>query len=216
MKAVEEANKGTLKTAKRQGLIQGAAVITDLTKEAQKRLDDSPQQDFRLGHHLVQIMLELPRPIHVKVGQYIGLWTYELGALSAFQTHPFMVTSWSEGKTKQLRLLVEPRNGWTKKLQKFSNDSWQVLFTGPCGVSLPTHDYSIVLLVASGLGLVAQIPYLKQLIHDKNASRTRTRRIHLVWQLESPGMFSIIFTRLRTYDIRSSYHFPGYIKRGSS
>ncbi|KAB5514931.1 hypothetical protein GE09DRAFT_1067114 [Coniochaeta sp. 2T2.1] len=100
-----------------------------------------------------------------------------------------MVTSWAEGETRHLRLLVEPRRGWTKKLLRYAKLSPEIacraLFTGPYGTSISTRNCAIVLLVASGVGIVAQIPYLKQLVHDYNACRTLTRRIHLIWHLET-------------------------------
>jgi len=190
--AVEmEVIKNVKKCADPRGVTGGTATITNLKDVAQRRLNEESKRTKGLvtilQHDILQIVLELPRPLHVKEGQYIGIWTHKLGMLSGLQVHPFMITSWSEGKTNKLRLLVEPRNGWTKKLLRYSDTPWRALFSGPYGVSVPTRDYAVVLLVASGLGLVAQIPYLKRLIHDHNARRTRARRIHLVWQLKTPG-----------------------------
>ncbi|KAH8745694.1 hypothetical protein F5883DRAFT_438663, partial [Diaporthe sp. PMI_573] len=54
------------------------------------------------------------------------------------------------------------------------------LFIGPYRISVPTRNYRIILLAASGLGIVAQLPYLKQLIHSYNTYQTYTRRIYLV------------------------------------
>jgi hypothetical protein len=88
-----------------------------------------------------------------------------------------MVTSWGEGETNRLRLFVEPRNGWTKKLLRYTRINrdgtpCRALFTRPYGINIPTRDCGILLLVASGPGIVAQIPYLKR--------RSRAHRIHLV------------------------------------
>jgi hypothetical protein len=46
-------------------------------------------------------------------------------------------------------------------------------------------------MVASGFGIAAQLPYLRQLIYGYNASKTRTRRVHLVWQLETLGKLEL-------------------------
>ena len=48
-------------------------------------------------------------------------------------------------------------------------------------------DYGSVLMVASGFGIVAHLPYLKALLEGYMASRVVTRRIHLVWQVNHPG-----------------------------
>ncbi|KAK3940987.1 hypothetical protein QBC46DRAFT_407684 [Diplogelasinospora grovesii] len=70
----------------------------------------------------------------------------------------------------------------TKKLLRYTRihrdgTPCRALFTGPYGINIPTRDCGILLLVASGLGIVAQIPYLKR--------RSRAYRIHLVWQLKT-------------------------------
>jgi len=190
---------------------EGNAVIVNLKDVVQERLNRELRLDkrIRLNHDIIQIVLELPRPVRVKEGQYIGLWIPAVGKFSFLQVHPFMVTSWSERNSKQLRLLVEPRHGWTKKLLRYARVNpdrtpCRALFTGPYGVSVPTRNYGIVLLVASGLGIVAQISYLKQLIHDYNACRARTRRIHLVWLLKTLGMLYISLAKLLAYSSRFS------------
>ncbi|CAG8974984.1 hypothetical protein HYALB_00011168 [Hymenoscyphus albidus] len=50
-------------------------------------------------------------------------------------------------------------------------NSW-VLFSGPYGKSVPMEDCENILMVASGFGIAAHLPYLKQLIHGYNARRS--------------------------------------------
>ncbi|CRG88114.1 hypothetical protein PISL3812_05141 [Talaromyces islandicus] len=45
--------------------------------------------------------------------------------------------------------------------------------------------YEGVVLVASGFGIAAAIPYLKKLVYSYNTSASRTRRVHLVWEVET-------------------------------
>ncbi|OAL42592.1 hypothetical protein IQ07DRAFT_525845 [Pyrenochaeta sp. DS3sAY3a] len=59
------------------------------------------------------------------------------------------------------------------------------LFTGPYGTSASVNRYETVVMVASGFGIAGQLPYLKKLIYGYNTCTTRTRRVHLVWQLET-------------------------------
>lgn len=61
------------------------------------------------------------------------------------------------------------------------------LFSGPHGLSAPLAEFETVLLMASGLGIVTQLSYLRHLIRGYNDFQVRTRRIHVVWQLESLG-----------------------------
>jgi NAD(P)H-flavin reductase len=156
----------------------------------------------------VKIRLHLSRHISVKAGQYIELWIPTISFGSLLQSHPFTVTSWSEQKQQYLDLLIEPRKGWTRKLldsgkeneellskrgnKEFASNlsglnSHLALFSGPHGISIQVADYETVLLVASGFGIASQLPYLRQLIYGYNACKTRSRRIHLVWQLETDG-----------------------------
>src|SRR5947208_2691041 len=76
------------------------------------------------------------------------------------------------------------------------------LFSGPHGTSAPVSDYETILMAASGFGMVAQLPYLKQLIYGYNARKTRTRRVHLVWQLETLGKVQLD----RSLQIKKAYN----------
>ncbi|KAI8220114.1 hypothetical protein K4K55_011750 [Colletotrichum sp. SAR 10_96] len=72
------------------------------------------------------------------------------------------------------------------KLQK-AQQTYPAVFGGPHGMSIPVTDYDVVLMVASGYGIAAQLPYLKRLIYEFNSRKARTRRIHLLWKLETIG-----------------------------
>ncbi|KAL8765913.1 MAG: hypothetical protein Q9209_007156 [Squamulea sp. 1 TL-2023] len=111
------------------------------------------------------------------------------------QSHPFMIVSWTEGQWSSLELVVDPQSGLTRILQGIaeSNGSaaasnpYLAFYSGPHGRSEPMSEYGTVLMFASGLGIVAHIPYIKQLLHDGAQCRARTKRIHLIWQLQEPG-----------------------------
>lgn len=61
------------------------------------------------------------------------------------------------------------------------------LFSGPHGVSIPVGENETILMVGTGFGIAAQLPYLRKLIHGYNTCKARRRRGHLVWQLQSLG-----------------------------
>lgn len=137
----------------------------------------------------VTITLSVPRPWTIKAGQYVNVWIPSVGF---WQSHPFMIAGWTEGQMPSLLLLVEPREGLTRKLLTYAADSELeplasqyrlAFFSGPHGLRVPMGDYGNVLLIASGFGVAAQIPYVKELIRDYHRCKVRTRRIHLVWQL---------------------------------
>lgn len=106
-----------------------------------------------------------------------------------------MVASCADGEQTTLELLIEPQKGLTSKYLRnsinisglASADLRLALFSGPHGLSAPLADFETVLLVASGLGIATQLPYLRHLIRGYNDFQVRIRRIHLVWQLDNLG-----------------------------
>lgn len=45
------------------------------------------------------------------------------------------------------------------------------LFSGPHGISVLVGEYETVLMVATGFGIAAQLPYLRKLIHGYNTAK---------------------------------------------
>lgn len=60
-------------------------------------------------------------------------------------------------------------------------------FSGPHGLPVSVGDYGKVLMIATGFGIIAQLPLLKELIQGFNASMVRTRYVTLAWQLQHHG-----------------------------
>jgi NAD(P)H-flavin reductase len=87
------------------------------------------------------------------------------------QSHPFVVISWAVREQDSLDLFVEPRSGLTRELLNHAKNSHAiyplVMFSGPHGRSISMEGYETVLMVASGFGIAAQLPYLKHLIHGE-------------------------------------------------
>lgn len=147
----------------------------------------------------MKIRLILPRPVEVMAGQYINLWLPSISLWSWMQTHPFMVTSWQpHGKQDTLDLLVGSRNGLSADLFRLASAVGEsaipllALYSGPHGASASVGNYESILLVATGLGIAAVIPYIRKSIYSYNTCTSQIRRIHLVWQIESTGEYSAI------------------------
>jgi NAD(P)H-flavin reductase len=141
-----------------------------------------------------QVTILLQEPLEVKPPQHINIWIPSLGVRYLLQSHPFVVTSWTGKKQTSLELLIEPRHGWTKRLQSkavtktgHSGGLGRVLFTGPHGISVPVDEYEYVFMVASGYGIIPHLPLLERLIQGALAHEVRARRICLVWELEDIG-----------------------------
>lgn len=145
------------------------------------------------GDTIIGIRVVLPRSVKVKPGQYINVWMPTVSLWSWAQTHPFIVTSWSRGKQDTLDLLVKPRQGLSAKLLRHlrrieqGSVSFSAFFTGPHGISECVMAYESALVVASGIGIAAVIPYVKEMIYGYNTCTSQIRRLHLVWQIESMG-----------------------------
>lgn len=140
----------------------------------------------------ILVNVALSRPMMTKPGQHISLWLFAPSTTfkSAFQSHPFVVASWSDRPQTSLDLLIQPRQGLTQHLLSRSivrQDPCRALFGGPHGASVPVGQYETVLMAAAGYGIAAQLPYLKYLIHAYNSRKVRTRRIHLVWEVKTLG-----------------------------
>ena len=152
------------------------------------------------------IDIPLTRPWKVRAGQYVNLWMPFFSLRSFLQSHPFMIVYWTEGTAPSLYFLIQPQDGLTRKMYHRAHEvgsfnlahdehsrelpegcfhlAW---ISGPHGSGAPVGEYGSVLMIATGIGIAAQLPYLKELIWGFNHCETRTRRIHLVWQLDYVG-----------------------------
>jgi len=78
------------------------------------------------------------------------------------------------------------------------------MFSGPHGASVPMDEYEIILMVASGFGIAAVGPYLKQLIHNFHIRKVQARREHVIWQIQDIGQpppASFLLKKLTVLDI---------------
>ena len=114
---------------------------------------------------------------------------------SCFESHPFVVVSVRHDlRGSTLQLMVEPRRGWTNRVLRkahigntTTDSSFVAFFSGPHGRVVSVNAHGTVVMIASGWGIMAQIPYLQQLIRSFNNSSTRAQRVHLIWQLDHLG-----------------------------
>ena len=103
-----------------------------------------------------------------------------------------MISWWdndTDGRSSNIYLLVKPANGFSHKLMQHAGNlalkSW---VDGPYGKLFDIGDYGSVVMFASGIGIAAQVPYLKELIRGYKECKVRTKRILLVWQLNKESV----------------------------
>ena len=147
----------------------------------------------------------MPRLWKVHAGQYVYLWIPGVSFWSFSQSHPFMVTWWSEdqhGDNKQIALLLKIKDGFTKELAK--NAKAASLFTlvdGPYGTSSDLGNYTNILLLATGIGIATQVPYVKEVIENYKKCIGQTRKISLIWQLDKESKTFSLFYFIYLSDI---------------
>ncbi|KAL4860883.1 hypothetical protein BDV12DRAFT_204602 [Aspergillus spectabilis] len=170
------------------------SIECSLLTQLQSLLLDKAEDGKEATISAVKIRLVLSRPLKVNAGQYVNLWIPGVNLCAWMQTHPFTVTSWSPGKQDTLDLLVQPRRGLSKDFLRYakaardSSVSFFALISGPHGISENVSYYETALVVASGFGSAAVIPYVKKMIYGYNACTSQIRRVHLVWQVESKAV----------------------------
>lgn len=155
----------------------------------------------------VRIRIRVSRRLKVRAGQYLNIWMPTLDFRSTLQSHPFMIASWTECDPIYLELLIKPESSFTNRLLKNAvkhfepeqaqsaghdhlftkHETWVIWYSGPHGSPEPVGDYGSVLMIATGFGIAAQIPILQELVRGHSSCTVRTRRLHLVWQLDSWG-----------------------------
>uniref|UniRef100_A0A4E9EJ96 FAD-binding FR-type domain-containing protein n=1 Tax=Gibberella zeae TaxID=5518 RepID=A0A4E9EJ96_GIBZA len=150
------------------------------------------------SYDYIRIKVTLRKPVRVKPGQHINVWI-PMGPLSGLQSHPFVIANWSPGVQKELKLFAGVKRGLTNKLKdavKRGLSSNIGLYTGPYGATIDMKDYESILLVATGLGVVAVAPYLQWLVHAIQTRKIRSAPIHLIWHIpswtQSHAVFDII------------------------
>ena len=118
-------------------------------------------------------------------GKYVKLY---MPGLDPFLVGcPLTVAWWSDEKCR-LFCLVHPKRGFTRRLLFVERSSRTAFISGPYGPKTSAHDHHSVVLVASGLGIAAVLPYAKQILHSQREDvPTKTRKTHIIWQIDALG-----------------------------
>ena len=132
-----------------------------------------------------QVDVVVPRPWHVKAGQYVYLTIPGAGTWSALEGHPFMISWWArDERGLTCSLLVQPRRGFSSRMFKRLGSPLRAFIDGPYGLNHEFGQYGTVIMFATGIGIAAQLPYVKELINGYNNCEVRTRSVQLHWVME--------------------------------
>lgn len=155
------------------------------------------------------ITLRVARPWTFKPGQHIYLY---IPAVGWWTSHPFSV-GWSQTEDtmsdekclpiarqdllgvpqkETISLLIRRRTGMTDKLfQRASNAigsrvTLRAFAEGPYGNIHSMDSYGTVMLFAGGVGITHHVPFVRRLVAGFAEGTVATRRLTLVWIIQSP------------------------------
>jgi predicted ferric reductase len=160
-----------------------------------------------LPGNAVRVTMTLARPWPYRPGQHAYLY---MPRLSLWQSHPFSI-SWAENvddvmadklasnhqerkamQKSEIAFVIRGRTGFTDTLYQKAAAApggrldVSCFVEGPYGVKHPLNSYGTVVLFAGGVGVTHQVPYVKDLVAGYNDGTVATRRVLLVWTIQSP------------------------------
>ncbi|GAB7346400.1 hypothetical protein MBLNU457_5100t2 [Dothideomycetes sp. NU457] len=154
----------------------------------------------------VRVTLHIARPWTFKPGQHVFLYMPRIGM---WTSHPFSLAWSDEGnlidekphsydiddvlapRKATMSLIVRRRTGFTERLYRKAEKSISGSFTttayveGPYG-NQDFDSYGTVMLFAAGVGITHQVPHVRSLVAGFANGTCATRRVVLVWIIQSP------------------------------
>ena len=152
----------------------------------------------------VRITLRIAKPWKFQPGQHVYMYMPSVGL---WTSHPFSL-AWSSDddnfynsekslphilsrKKTTVSLIVRRRTGFTNKLFQKAELAHSGKFTttafveGPYG-NQSFQSYGTVMLFAAGVGITHQVPHVRDLVSAYSAGMCATRKVVLVWIIQSP------------------------------
>ncbi|KAF3394444.1 Ferric/cupric reductase transmembrane component 7 [Penicillium rolfsii] len=139
----------------------------------------------------VELTFRPRRPWKVYAGQYVYLKAPGVRLLSFAESHPFNIIWWEngpDGKGEVISILAKVQSGFTKDLFSCPCNHLRVIIDGPYGEKKETEPYDGVVMICTGIGIAAQLPYAREMIlrqkpndHDHPH---RKQRVSIIWMME--------------------------------
>lgn len=167
------------------------AVFRSRLSTSRARIEVFSNEDD-LGTCTIKVQVPVHRGWKVQPGQYVLLGVPSASRL-ALMPHPFMVCYWDadgEDQANSVEFLIAPKRGLTRDLTRFNYPSTTSTwidgpYGGMCGdLSL----YSTVVLVASGMGIAAQMPYIKEIVYRCRQRELPTQDLFVLWDADEHCM----------------------------
>lgn len=160
-----------------------------------------------LPGNAVRLTMTLARPWTARPGQHAYLY---MPSISLWQSHPFSV-AWVDGaedlsrdrlastrqdvaamQQMQIAFVIRARTGFTDSLYQKAlvapggRLETSCFVEGPYGAKHSLDSYGTVVLFAGGVGITHPVPYVRDLVQGYSDGTIATRKILLVWTIQSP------------------------------
>lgn len=157
---------------------------------------------------VVTLQLKLSRPWRFRPGQFLYFRSLTARDFAFLQNHPFYICSWDSDTIDTVSLLVERRHGFTANLlpksvlrssgsSRSEDSTMKAIIEGPFGGELSLESYGTVILFATGIGIAAQLSYIRNLLEGHQHRKVTAQRIALFWEIESEGTCQIYHINIR-------------------
>lgn len=160
---------------------QGRCASEAVVERIQTNGDDGVLVD-----NTIKITLNIRRSWKLQAGQYLYLSIPRASLFACLQSHPFMIAWWDQdalGNTTVF-FLVRPCKEFTRNIFKHLGSQLTAFVEGPYGVERDFGSYGTVVMLATGIGISGQLPYIRRLLEGYNNCEVRTHNIFLHWQIE--------------------------------
>ncbi|THW13863.1 ferric reductase like transmembrane component [Aureobasidium pullulans] len=204
-----------LKTLPQQVLILGVIVIWVFERTARVAIlirhnvgrGGTKAEVEALAGEAIRVTLRMARPWKFRAGQHLYLY---LPSVGMWTSHPFTI-AWSQEeqdltseklptdtldvlarRKTTMSLIIRRRTGFTDSLWKKAENApdgrffTNALVEGPYGAADSYESYGHVMLFAAGVGITHAVPHARQLVGGYANNTCATRKVVLVWILQSP------------------------------
>lgn len=134
----------------------------------------------------LRIVIPIHRPFRIQAGMTVYIWMPGVGFRSALQTYAYPVCWWNNdpnGNATSITLFARRGKGFNQRLMDHPKNILLTWIDGPYGSDISIESYSRVLFIATGLGIMSIISYIKLAV-ETNLNAQARRDIFVVWELE--------------------------------
>lgn len=134
----------------------------------------------------LRLVIPVHRPFRIQAGMTVYIWMPGVGLRSVFQTYAYPICWWDNdinGNATSITLFARRGKGFSQRLMDHPKSILLTWIDGPYGSKMSFESYSRVLLVATGVGIMSILSYIRLAVETNLHTRTR-QDIFVVWEVE--------------------------------